>query len=242
MPEHDAELDHLSDHQRQELVDVWLGRAASERRVADAFAVIRDALIELRAPDGLQALATRGIDDELRHAELARVVASRVAGREVEAPSPLTLVVPEHPAASPRLRHTLHIVGHCALNETFASSFLEATLSTTRTPLARAALRELLADEVDHARVGWGHVASLSAAERTELAPWLPSLVQANLAMWRTAPRPYPTDPELHRHGAPSATVVEDALTGALHQLILPGFARLGVPTDDLRASLVSAG
>lgn len=237
LPEHDAELERLSDAQRRELVDVWLGRAASERRVSDAFVVIRHALLELRSPAALVELATRAVDDELRHAELSRLVASRCAGRELDAPAPLQLIVPEHPGAPPELVNTLHVLGHCVLNETFASAFLEASLSRTRTPLARAALRELLSDEIDHARIGWAHLAQLPAAARRELAPWLPSLLEANLAMWRTTPRPYPVDPALHRHGAPPAELVEEALHGAVERLVLPGLELLGVPTSGLGMS-----
>jgi hypothetical protein len=234
LPDRDAELEHLSDEQRGELVAVWLGRAASERRVADAFEVIEGDLRALGAGGELVRLAARAVDDEHRHAELSRLVASRVAGRELDPPARLALVVPEHPGASPRLVHTLHVLGHCAMNETFASAFLEVSLSLARAPLARAALRELLSDEIDHARIGWALLAELGDAERAELAPWLPALVRANLAMWRTSPRPYPTDPTLHLHGAPPADAVEHALTTALSDLILPGLEQFGLPTAPL--------
>ena len=35
--------------------------------------------------------------------------------------------------------HTRHVLGHCAMNETFASAFLEASLAFTMAPLARVA-------------------------------------------------------------------------------------------------------
>src|SRR5262245_11934078 len=90
LPETDAELDALDDAQRAELVAVWLGRTASERRVADAFEVVRGALVSLGAGGELVALATRAVDDEYRHEELSRRVASRFAGRELDAPPRLT--------------------------------------------------------------------------------------------------------------------------------------------------------
>lgn len=238
LPDRDPELDRLSDEQRGELVAVWLGRAASERRVADAFEVIERDLRALGAGGELVRLAARAIDDEHRHAELSRLVASRVAGRDLEPPPRLTLVVPEHAGASPRLVQTLHIVGHCAMNETFASAFLEVSLARAGAPLARAALRELLSDEIDHARIGWAHLAALGAPERAELAPWVPAVVRANLAMWRTTPRPYPTDPTLHLHGAPPAAAVEQALLTALSELIIPGLEQFALPTRVLRSWL----
>lgn len=238
LPAVDVELERLDEVQRAELVAVWLGRAASERRVADAFEVIRDALAELRAPSELVALATRAVDDEYRHEELSRQVASRFAGRELEPPPRLKLVVPEHPGADGELLHSLHVLGHCAMNETFASAFLETSLAFTEAPLARVAVLELLSDEIDHARLGWAHLSSLDAARRRALAPWLPSLVRANLKMWRDTPRPYSADPLVHRHGAPPADAVETALKGAIGDLIIPGLEQFGLPTDALRVWL----
>jgi hypothetical protein len=240
LPEDDAEIDALSDEQREQLVTVWLGRAASERRVADAFEVVRDALIRVGAPGEVSALATRAIDDEFRHEELSRRVASCFAGSELEPPPRLALTVPEHPGAAPELLPTLHIVGHCAMNETFASAFLEATLATTTAPLARAAVQELLADEIDHARIGWSHLARLDPAQRAVIGPWLLPMVRANLRMWRTTPRPYPVDGALHRHGAPSALVVEAALIGAITDVIAPGLEHFQLPTEPIHAWLAS--
>ena len=238
LPEGDKEIDRLSDTQRGELALVWLGRAASERRVADAFEVIHEALQELGSDAELCALAARAVDDEHRHAELSRLVATRFAGRELDPPARLTLVVPEHPGAAPKLLSTLRVLGHCAMNETFASVFLEASLDLARGAFARAAVRELLSDEIDHARIGWAHLAELSAADRAELAPWLPSMVRANLKMWRDSPRPYPMDPMLHRHGAPPAHAVEQALLSAIRELIIPGLERFGLSTSTLAAWL----
>jgi len=229
LPERDAEVGQLSDAQRATLAELWLTRAASERRVADAFGVIAGDLVSLDAPPDVTALARRAVDDEHRHAELARLVASRYAGRELEPPPRLALVVPEHPGASPRLAWSLHVVGHAVMNETFASAYLEASLGLARAPLARAALQALLADEIDHARIGWAHLASLDGADRRALVPWLPSLLASNLAMWRAIRRPGPEALGLARHGVLSSAAVERALTGAVRELIVPGLARFGL-------------
>ena len=240
LPEHDPALAALTDEQRAQLVAVWLSRAASERRVADAFEVIHGALVSTRSHPALTALAARAVDDEHRHAELCRVVAARCAGRELEPPARLPLVTPEHRGAPARLVPTLHVLGHCALNETFASAFLEASLGLAEAPLGRAALRELLSDEIDHARIGWAHLAELSERQRAELAPWLDSLVHANLKMWRDTPRAAATDAALHRHGAPSAQAIELALVGAVRDLIIPGLARFKLPTHSLELWLAA--
>jgi hypothetical protein len=238
LPVADAEADALEDAQRAELVAVWLGRTASERRVADAFEVVRDALAALGAAKELVLLATRAVDDEYRHEELSRRVASRFAGRELDAPPRLKLVVPEHSGADEELVHTLHVLGHCAMNETFASAFLETSLAFAKAPLARAAVQELLSDEIDHARLGWAHLGALDETRRHAVAPWLLPMVRANLKMWRDTPRPYSTDAAVHRHGAPPADAVESALLGAIANLMIPGLERFGLPAGPIRAWL----
>jgi hypothetical protein len=203
--------------------------------VGDSFAVIRDALAEHGGQQALVDLATRAVDDEVRHAELSRVVASRFAGRELEALPRLPAFVPEHPQASPALRRTLWVVGQCCLNETIASAVLEASLEASTGALACAALRELLSDEIDHARIGWGHVAALDAETRAALAPWLYNLTRSNVRTWRTTPRDYPPaaiTPLLVAHGALSAELLEGAILTALRELVIPGFAQVGLSTD----------
>jgi len=241
LPEHDLALDALTARQREELSAIWLGRAASERRVADAFEMIHGALESARSQSSLRALAARAVDDEHRHAELCRVVASRCAGRELAPPARLPLVRPEHRGAPARLIPTLYVLGHCAMNETFASAFLELSLGLADAPLGRAALRELLSDEIDHARIGWAHLAEMSDNQRAELAPWLDSLVYANLKMWRDTPRVATTDVDLVRHGAPPPEAIERALLGAVRDLIIPGLAHFGLPTRSL-AHWLAAG
>ena len=241
----DGGIDALSRERRDVVASVWIERAASERRVGDAFDVIRAALAQLGASESLVAVAKRAVDDERRHAEICRVVASRYAGRELAAPPRLALVVPAHESAGPELRRVLHVVGHCALNETFSSAFLEASLRACdpgAAPLARAGLRELLSDEIHHARLGWAVLASLDASTRAAVAPWLPRLAAANLRAWRTAPRTLADgDPGLRAHGVLSAAEFEAALLGAVRDVVIPGVESVDLDAAPLRAWL-SAG
>src|SRR5690606_10324396 len=155
---------------------------AMERRVGDAFAVVRDALRRRGAASDLVALAERAIDDESRHEELSRVVASRFAGKELAAPARLVLELPVHARASTELRDTLNIVGQCVFNETTASAYLERSLEHAKDGrLAKCALRELLSDEIDHARIGWAHLAACDERTRARVTPWLHAMAFTNL-------------------------------------------------------------
>jgi hypothetical protein len=243
LPVGDETIDALCSIERARLAQVWTARSATERRVADSFAIIAASLRSSGsgAGDETVRLAERAIDDELRHAEICRVVASRFHGGDLPAPAPLALAIPRLEGASTALRHTLYVVGQCAINETTASAFLEVCRDGAEGRLARAALSELLSDEIDHARIGWMHLTSLDAKARTELGPWLLPLARANIRLWRETPRPYDESPVYTAHGAPTAGAAEGSLVTALRDLMIPGFARLGLPTARLEA-WVAAG
>jgi hypothetical protein len=232
LPVDDPSVDALPAAEREALAQIWIRRAAMERRVADSFEVIHGSLVRRKANPELIALAERAIDDEFRHAELSRVVASRFAGRELPAPARLELEVPKHKGASPELRDTLFIIGQCVLNETTAGAYLEACHVRATGPLAKAAISELLSDEIDHGRIGWAHLATLDEASRAEVGRWLLPMAFLNLRVWRYET---PIDPEhtegLTAHGAPRPELIHEALADALRELIVPGLQRLGIDT-----------
>jgi hypothetical protein len=239
LPAEDTLMEALSERDRERLAQIWLYRSATERRVADSFEVITASLRRRAAPAALIAISARAVDDEYRHTELSRVVASRFAARELVAPPRLPLEAPKHEGASPALRDTLFVVGQCVLNETTASAFLESCLEHARGELARVALRELLSDEIEHGRLGWSYLAWLDEAERAAVGPWLLPMAYLNLKLWREET---PADPEhvavLAEHGAPPAAVIHEALVGALTSLIVPGLRELGMTTAPLEAWL----
>jgi len=226
LPEADATIDALDDDSRRVIANSWLGRAAAERRAADIFTLMHRSLVAVREQPALIELAARGIDDELRHAELCLLVARNYAGRDVEPPR-LELVPPHHEGASEDLRYSLWIVGQCALNETTASAFLEACLEQSTAPLAHAALRELLSDEIDHARIGWAHLAGVDADRRRAIAEWLPRMIDANRREWQRALAA--DDDRYAAHGFISRASLFAAIDAADRDVILPGLARVGI-------------
>lgn len=240
LPLDDRSIDALADDVREDLVATWLGRAATERRVADAFEVIRDTLADIDAAPALQMLARRAVDDEYRHTEISRVVASAYAGRDLEPPARLPLAVPKLEGASDELRQVLHIFGHCAVNETTASAFLETCFRSSTGSLARAACRELLSDEVDHARIGWGFLETVRMSLREQMTPWLLPIVRANVRIWRETRRSHLDDRTLAEHAAPPPTVLDATLVGAVDQIIVPGLDRLSLDIRPIREWLAA--
>lgn len=239
LPDSDDMIDALSPEDRVHLTRIWIGRAQMERRVADAFQVVAAALTRRGAATQLVDLATRAVDDEYRHTELSRVVACRIAGRELPQPEALPLEVPRHEGASPKLRDTLHVVGQCVLNETTASAFLECCLAHAKSPLVQRALQELLSDEIDHGRIGWAYLACLPKTDRDEVARWLLPMAYLNLRIWREySPLDALSNEALTAHGSPPGKSIDEALVGALTELIVPGLRELKMSTASVEAWL----
>lgn len=239
LPEEDDTINSLSAGDRRRLSEIWLVRAAMERRVANSFEVIHGALVRRGAPADLVELALRAVDDEYRHTELSRVVASRFAGRELAAPERLVLEAPAHRGASPELRDTLFVVGQCVLNETTASAFLETCFAHAEGTLAKNALRELLGDEIEHGRMGWTYLASVNDRTRAEVSQWLLPMVYLNLRIWKKeSPADLTHGDTLVAHGAPPASILHAALVDAIRTLIVPGFRQLGMVTSGIEAWL----
>lgn len=240
LPDSTEEIAELAPAVRTTLAGIWMGQAATEARVAASFSVIHDSLSRLGADDALVALAARAVDDEHRHAALCEDMAGRYAGRVCGPHAVLPPRRPAHRAApSPAVRDALWVIGQCALNETFAGAYLSAAREGARSPVVRAALRELLEDEIDHARIGWAYLSLAPDGLRRELSQWLVPLTACNLREWRKIT--LPDDDRLWAHGIPPAPVAHAELTAVVRDILVPGFARAGLDTRALEA-WVTAG
>lgn len=228
LPDARDELAELAPALREHLARIWLSQAATEARVAGSFTIVHRALLDLGADRGIVATAQRAIDDEHRHTGLCRDVAARYFGAPVIAPPVLELVPPRHELApSVEARQALWVVGQCAFNETFASAYLSLCHERAETKLARAALRELLSDEIDHARIGWAYLDSMPSHLAAVVQDWLVPLAESNLREWRKVR--LVEDESLAKHGIPPAPAVEEALLSAVTDLIVPGMAHVGL-------------
>ena len=239
LPEPGVEVAALGEHARARLGSIWLGRARNELQVSQSFAYLAGALRDLGADPALVGLATRAITDEQRHAEIAWLVACAFAGVSLPEPERTPLELPAHPGAGAELERVLHIVGASCVNETLGSAFLETCLAGAEDPLARAALRELLADEIDHARIGWSLLAGYARTDerRARVTPWVTRLLAGTLDGWvATAQRSVGAG--LRCYGCPPTDDVAATLFGAVRDLVIPGFAMLGIGVEDAQVWL----
>lgn len=237
LPAGDAEIATMDPEERAIAAAVWHGRAEAELRASSAFVQVAGVLERAGAHADLVALAWRAVDDEQHHGAICAEVARGFGERRPVLRLPVT--APRHAGASPALRDVLHVIGMCALNETCGSAFLAVCMDGATGMLAAAALRELLADEIDHARLGWAFLASRDRATKDALAAWLPALLDGNLRAWRNRPR-RAIGPALVAHGCPRWDDVDRAVTDAIDDLLIPGFERAAVDTRAARAWLAA--
>jgi hypothetical protein len=240
LPMHDPAIEALAPHTRAQLARIWADRARSELGAGSGFAIVVTELYALGAEPKVLALATRAAHDEVKHAELCHLLACAYAGEHLPMPRPKRVGMPAHAGADDTLRAHLHVVGLSCINETIAAAFVEACLLHAEAPLVRAIQTEHLADEVEHARVGWAHLASISpgapgtpgaagADVRSAIAAWVPRLVDANVAHWRDRIAALPAA-GIPAHAYPPRPEMLAAVDRAVAELVLPGFAHVGVP------------
>jgi len=230
----DAEIDALSQGDRDALAAIWQNRGGLELQVGSGFAAISRELVEHGAARAVLEIVSQAVRDEVRHAEISVELAARYRGTEVIWPQPTKVHIPELAPAQGSLLATLHVIAMCCVNETVACAVLEAALSRARSPLVRAGLQSILSDEIDHARAGWAHLATLDAATKRVLPNWIKRLLAGKLdaLLAEEAPMPGEGFPD---HGMLSREAFRETVRAALDDVVLPGFERAGIDTGPAR-------
>ncbi len=233
LPEDDAIIEATPATLRIEVAQTWGRRAHEELKVAAAFTVLCRELLEIAADPAVIAVVARAVSDEVRHGEVCRALAAKYRGGGVAWPP--AVVIDPSPAKGDRfLRAVFHMVSMCCVNEALASKFLEVSLAGARSPSARAAVGELLADEVEHARVGWVFVAKQPASVRDAIEANLLPLVKAALRCWWDE-GPVTLLDGAPDHGIPSVRATRQSALAAVHEVIAPGFEQLGIDSREIR-------
>lgn len=188
-------------------------------------------MFRLNAPWQVLELVSKGVHDEVYHAQLCHEVACRYAGEELAFPNVEVADRAAFEGAGEELTDVLHVVMTSCIIESIAGAYLQTCLSMATAPLARAALREILADEIDHARIGWALLASdaVSPAIKAEIAMGLRPLLRGCVASWCQNDKPPGEDPA---HGFPSRATVRAIVADSVREIVVPGFDLVGVDTE----------
>jgi hypothetical protein len=239
LPFGDPSVAALTSAQRAAIAGHWKHRARSELQVGRAFAAMVPLLREQRASAAVLDRLERGAEEEVHHSEICARLAETYAGEAIVRPKIDSVPLPRFDVGDEELETALLVAGMCCVNETIATAWIGACLAAAETPLAVMANRIHLHDEIEHARVGWAHLGSdaVSDATRRALGPCLPKLLEANAPGWER------DDPSLPAEGVPAqghlpAAVSRRVFVDAVADLVLPGFAHVGIDTGPAKAWL----
>lgn len=230
----DPTIERLSTDQRELLAALWQGRADSESSVRSVFTELVAELVAMNAHADVIALARRAESDEKRHATICTELATAYRGMPVPPTSEPAVRLPSY-VEDRSLRLALHAVNLCCISETLATAFVDACLAECESPTLRDIHGRHLADEIHHARVGWAHIASISATERVAVAQWLPQLLRAQVLGWESRIARLP-EAGVAGHGYPARARLVDVVRDAVRDLVLPGFDHVGIDTAGARA------
>ena len=243
LPFADPSLARLTAAERAAMARHWQRRAWSEGQVATAFCELHASLLAVGAAAPVVALVERAVTDELRHSDVCTALAGAYLGAPVAAPVVVADGLPRFVDVDRATEVTLQVVGMCCVSETLATVWLEASLAASRTPLARAANRLHLAEELGHARAGWAHLGSgLPASQLAAVQRHLLEFVQVAVEDWLAAGADLPVGTGLADHGVLSADEHRAAILRGARDVVVPGFGRAGLAVELLSAWLRDQG
>jgi hypothetical protein len=133
----------------------WTGAAFQEHRTAAACASTLRALIEVRAPLDLLAMAARFPLDEVVHVELCARMAMELGGGTELIHDPDDLCRDGDRSLRPILRAADLVTRFFCVGEALSIPLLRATWKAAEHPLARAVLARIVKDEAAHGVFGW---------------------------------------------------------------------------------------
>ncbi len=226
----DPTIAALDEETRRAIAAHWLHRASAELGVAVAFEALRPRLVGVGAAPPVLALADKAMVDERRHGALCVQLAARYLDTDVATPAPRDGALPDFGTGAEELEVALLVLGTCCINESIASEWIRSCFRIATAPTALAANRAHLQDEIDHARLGWAHLASpaISDALRRRLRPWVPRLLDVNVAQWMK-PDPHLPREGIAAHGHLSVEENEAAIDAAVRDVVMPGLKLVGL-------------
>jgi hypothetical protein len=213
----------LDDEQRATLAAYWWRRAEGEMTSWVGFQHVLSDLRAEATPPAVLALAERAVEDEHKHALFCRDWALRFGhpGGEV---LPRSVTPLQFRGASERENQLLRIL-LCCFTETVGCFILRHVRRVVTEPELRRLNQQHLADELQHSRVGWGHLSTLSAGDRGLLRGWSTRVLA--LLPEACCEGPEEEREELVPFGYFTPRLLRAAYDEALSEVILPGLSHL---------------
>jgi hypothetical protein len=230
----------LSQPERATLAAMWAFRARGERDTAAQYEVLADRLRAGGADAAVIARVAAAAADEARHhdvcAEMAALLQHPPTGA---AATKLPRIAPHYLDGGARLAYEM--VALFCVTESINATLLLRSWQQAKDDATRAALHQLLADEVEHSRIGWGYLA-LEVGWRDEIAAGLPLMLAAATHDDNFLAQAVPpiTSPALVAHGLLPQSALREVFLEAMRDVVLPGLELCGVATAQARRWLTT--
>lgn len=210
---------------------MWRHRERVEYEAAALFAALADQLDDARLPQ-LAARARTAADDERRHALRCRaIVAACNPDLGPLPPRAISVASAAGPEPDPARRALYTSVAMGCVTETLSCALLVAMRDDADFGPTRAAVDEIVKDEIEHSRIGWAHLAT--AVARGDDVAWLAPHVAAMRAAALTHEiEEVPTMEDLSGYGILPRARVTTIVAATWRDVIVPGFAHHGIRTD----------
>ncbi len=181
------------------------------------------------------AMLRTAADDERRHVELCRSLASS----PLDAPTRVKEIAPI--GATVRDIVLYEIIAAACIAETESVATLTALLKQPMRRDIDRTVREIAADEVGHAKLGWAHLARESASRSVAYAgAWLPAMLDGTVdseGFVDGADGGAPPD-DLRALGVLPLQQKRDVFIAVLEDAVFPGLARFGLELGPAQAWL----
>jgi hypothetical protein len=216
----------LDGEQRATLAAYWRRRAQGEMTSWVAFQHVVADLRAEASPSAVRELAERAVRDEYQHALWCGDWAQRFGDTTAAEVAPRNTERLAFRGASDAENRLLRIL-LCCFTETVGCFILREVRKVVREPELRRLNQRHLADELQHSRVGWGHLATLNAERRAALKPWLPSVLALLPQICCDGPEEELS--ELVPFGYFTPSLLRRAHDEARRDVISPGLRHLGL-------------
>lgn len=215
---------------------MWIFRAIGEHETSGQY---EDLARRLRAggPSGdAAARVAAAAVDEARHRDLCVTMAARFqqAPPDVSART-LPRIAPHPLDGGARLAYEM--VALFCVTESINATLLLRSWQRATDEATRGALHELLGDEVQHSRIGWGYLAA-EPGWRAEIAAGLPRMLSAATHDEHFLAETAPASEDLAAYGLLAQPALRAVFLEAMHDVVLPGLELCGVDTGAARAWL----
>jgi hypothetical protein len=224
---------------RQRMALIWKRRALGEHQATARFGLYAERMRSLGGiPQVFQDKAIEASQQELEHKAVCLEMAHRLGCDEIEFEKS-DFGENEGFDQSNMLADMVRL--GCVV-ETINTAQLATALHQITEPEVRNATRKILADEVQHSRLGWAYLAwARSEGQGELLAQHIPKM------LWEATgpdifmdPPPHPEQELLFRMGDPPMSARRDLFVHTVTDVILPGLDANGISTVAARAWLAN--